>query len=278
MVMKSTKITSCYIGPQISPESFISEHFFLYLAKGTVEGYDGHKNQILKQDECCIVRKNHLVRYNKQKTDGEFEKVIVIFDELFLKNFQLKHNVCTSDFSDKNAFFLIRESELIRNFLQSLSVYYNNEGKLDKTFVELKREELLLILLRNNPELVNILFDFGIPQKADLEAFMNTNYKFNVNVNRFAFLTGRSRSVFKRDFERIFRDTPSNWLTKKRLREAYFLMEKQNKKASEIYTELGFENLSHFSTAFKKLFGFPPSQLKNDNNPDLGIGNHGLTA
>lgn len=28
--MRATEIKSCYIGPEISPEQFIKEHFFLY--------------------------------------------------------------------------------------------------------------------------------------------------------------------------------------------------------------------------------------------------------
>ena len=35
--MRATEIKSCYIGPEISPEQFIPEHFFLYLAKGTMQ-------------------------------------------------------------------------------------------------------------------------------------------------------------------------------------------------------------------------------------------------
>jgi AraC-like DNA-binding protein len=57
---------------------------------------------------------------------------------------------------------------------------------------------------------------------------MNNNYKFNVSIERFALLTGRSLSAFKRDFEKIFNDTPSHWLVQ---------------------------------SAFKKLFGLSPSQL-----------------
>lgn len=264
MLVKANKITSCYIGPQISPESFISEHFFLYLIKGRVEGYDGHNNSRLTAGDCCIVCKNHLVRYNKHKIEGEFEKVIVALDEVFLKQFQEKHAIVVSGNRAKQAFFQIGKNDLIPNFLQSLTAYYTKGGRLDENFTDVKREELLIILLRSNPELKNILFDFGIPDKIDLEAYMNTNFKFNVSLNRFAFLTGRSRSAFKRDFEKTFNDTPSNWLVKKRLKEAYFLMDRHNKKASEIYIEVGFENLSHFSFAFKKLFGFPPSQLKSE--------------
>jgi hypothetical protein len=34
MLEKADNIKSCYIGPEISPEEFIAEHFFLYIAKG----------------------------------------------------------------------------------------------------------------------------------------------------------------------------------------------------------------------------------------------------
>jgi AraC family transcriptional regulator, exoenzyme S synthesis regulatory protein ExsA len=45
------------------------------------------------------------------------------------------------------------------------------------------------------------------------------------------------------------------------LEEAHYLINKKNKKPSDIYLDLGFEDLSHFSFAFKKLFGYPPTQL-----------------
>jgi AraC-like DNA-binding protein len=90
---------------------------------------------------------------------------------------------------------------------------------------------------------------------------MNRNFRFNISLERFAFLTGRSLSSFKRDFYNIFHDTPRNWLRKKRLHEAHFQLSKNNLKTSEVYLEVGFEDLSHFSFAFKKQFGYTPSEL-----------------
>jgi AraC-like DNA-binding protein len=255
-------ITSCYIGPEISPEQFISEHFFLYLIRGSVVGYDGHRKYTLKTGEYCIARKNHLARYSKHKDGDQFSKVVVIFDEAFLKAFQQKHNVrAGSGQALADAFILLRKNNLIPNYIRSLGPYYNGEGKIDDTFSQLKREELLLILLQTDPQLADVLFDFGIPQKIDLEAFMNNNYKFNVSIGRFAWLTGRSLSAFKRDFRQIFNDTPSHWLIQKRLREGYFLINKKGQKPNDIYLDLGFEDLSHFSFAFKKQFGVTPSSL-----------------
>jgi AraC-like DNA-binding protein len=120
---------------------------------------------------------------------------------------------------------------------------------------------LLIILLQNQPELAGVFFDYGIPEKINLEEFMYRNYTFNVSLQKFAYLTGRSLSAFKRDFKTIFHETPNRWLVQRRLQEAHFLIDKKNKKPSEIYLDLGFEDLSHFSYAFKKQFGLAPTEL-----------------
>lgn len=261
--MKVTDIRSCYIGPEISPEQFIAEHFFVYLAKGKINGYDGNKNQTLHAGEYCLFIKNRLARYKKEKTGNEYEKVVIIFDEVFLKNFQEKHKPTAVKFKSENAFLKLDNSEWLLNFIQSLTPYYNRSGKIDKAFEDIKREELLIILLKNQPELAGIFFDYGIPEKINLEAFMNKNFKFNVSIQRFAFMTGRSLSAFKRDFKEVFNETPNRWLVQKRLQEAHFLIDKKNKKPTDIYLELGFEDLSHFSYAFKKQFGYAPTELSN---------------
>ncbi|PIF46638.1 AraC-like DNA-binding protein [Chryseobacterium sp. 52] len=259
--MKFTAIKSCYIGPEISPEQFVQEHFFLFLIKGRISGYDGTGHYSLKPGEGCIVRKNHLARYSKQKESGEFEKIVIIFDEAFLKKFREKHPVAEQKFLPHEAFIHVEKTDLISGYIQSLQSYYTESGNINPVFSDLKREELLLILLHMQPELSGVFFDFGVPGKLDMKTFMQKNYKFNVNIERFAYLTGRSLSGFKRDFKDVFNETPSRWLVKKRLQEAWFLMDKKKQKPSDFYIDLGFEDLSHFSFAFKKEFGVSPSQL-----------------
>ncbi|WP_432714130.1 helix-turn-helix domain-containing protein [Pedobacter sp.] len=99
------------------------------------------------------------------------------------------------------------------------------------------------------------MFDFSEPYKIDLEGYMNRHFSYNVPLVQFAKLTGRSLSTFKRDFEKIFHATPEKWLQKKRLDMAHYLISQKNRKPTDVYLEVGFENLSHFSTAFKKEFG-----------------------
>lgn len=249
-----------YVGKEISPEQFIAEHTLVYVIKGELNVYDGDQHFSLHSGDCYLARKNRLARYNKEKVNGELEKVFVFFDEPFLKRFQERHEVNMTKFNVTETMIPVASSELLSQFVQSLLVYYYR-GKIEADFADVKREELLIILLRQQPELAGVLFDYGIPQKINIEEFMNRNFKFNVSIPRFAYLTGRSLSVFKRDFRAIFNDTPDHWLKQRRLQEAYFLIEKEHKKPSEIYLELGFEDLSHFSYAFKQQFGTTPTEV-----------------
>jgi AraC-like DNA-binding protein len=90
---------------------------------------------------------------------------------------------------------------------------------------------------------------------------MVSNFHFNVSVERFARLTGRSLAGFKRDFQKTFGLPPRHWLQDKRLTAAKQLIEIGHKKPSAIYLDLGFESLSHFSYSFKKKFGVAPTAL-----------------
>jgi AraC-like DNA-binding protein len=51
------------------------------------------------------------------------------------------------------------------------------------------------------------------------------------------------------------------WLTKKRLELAHYQFFENKKKPVDVCYEVGFENLSHFSYAFKKHFRYAPTDL-----------------
>src|SRR5690606_9841048 len=223
--------------------------------------YDGNKEYRMVPGDYSIARKNHLIRYTKYKDDGQFEKVIITFDEPFLRRFMQRHDQSAQAADTIDSFLPVPKNALIDNYMHSLAPYYNGSTELDSTFADINREELLLILLRINPGLANIFFTFGIPEKIDLESFMLRNFRFNVTLERFAFMTGRSLSGFKRDFRKVFGTTPGNWLREKRLEEAYFRLSRQKQRPSDVYLEVGFEDFSHFSYQFRKTYGKTPSEV-----------------
>jgi AraC family transcriptional regulator, exoenzyme S synthesis regulatory protein ExsA len=254
-------ISNCYISPTPSTEQFIPNHTFMYLVAGSMTVYDGSKEYKLKPGDYGIGKRNHLARYTKQPEKGDFRKIYITFEQEFLKGFNETYKYVVKRKESVDAIIRLNEHKLIDNFIQSLIPYFNENGIIDGEFLNVKRSELLLILLKTNPELANTLFDFSDPEKINLEEFMNVNFKFNVSIERFAYLTGRSLSAFKRDFKKTFDTPPNHWLVRKRLEEAHYLIDKKNKRPSDIYLDLGFEDFSHFSFAFKKQFGYSPSHL-----------------
>jgi transcriptional regulator GlxA family with amidase domain len=94
-----------------------------------------------------------------------------------------------------------------------------------------------------------------------LEGFLNQNYHANFSLERFAYLTGRSLSTFNRDFEKFIPSKPGKSLQQRRLQEAHYLIKERVLPPFEVSTEVGVENLSHFSYALKKEYGHAPTKL-----------------
>ena len=245
-------------------EQYVPDNVFIYVAGGAIRVIDVNRTYTYRQGDACLARKNSLVKYEVLSTMDSFLPIMFCFDETFLKKMQDRFSPEVKRYKSADALIDVPRSELLESFIQSIKPYYKGIMQLEEAFEDVKYQELLIILLKNQPQLADILFDFRKPGKIDLEGFMIKNFKFNVGIDKFAFLTGRSISSFKRDFSTIFSDTPSHWLTQKRLDEAHFQLTANNSKPSDIYIDLGFETLSHFSFAFKKRFGYPPTEFPKD--------------
>lgn len=150
---------------------------------------------------------------------------------------------------------------LLESCLTSLIPYFEMEGTFPEDIASLKITEAISILRVIDKSVDGLLANFEEPGKIDLVSFMEKNYMFNMPLERFSYLTGRSLTTFKRDFKKAFNSTPQKWLTEKRLELAYYQFAEKKKKPVDVYFEVGFENLSHFSFAFKKQYGYSPSVL-----------------
>ncbi|UOQ52770.1 helix-turn-helix domain-containing protein [Hymenobacter cellulosivorans] len=154
-----------------------------------------------------------------------------------------------------------RQHPLLESCLASLVPYFAVKGPFPPDLAALKMREAISILRTVEPDLDSLLANFDDPHKVDLIHFMEKNYMFNLPAETFGQLTGRSLTTFKRDFKKAFNTTPQRWLTRKRLELAHYQLAEHRKKPTDVCYETGFENLSHFSYAFKKQFGYSPAQL-----------------
>lgn len=251
---------SCYYTKSREGEQFAPEHVFSYQISGTLTVNDGERDYVTKAGDFRFIKKNSLLKFNKVPPEnGEFKSISVFLTQEMLRDFSMEHNIAANGSGDPTAVHPLPPHPLYQSFMQSLAPYEFLTRAGNEDLFKVKLKEAVLLLLKVNPELKDLLFDFAEPGKIDLEAFMNKNYHFNVEMKRFAYLTGRSLATFKRDFEKIFHLSPSRWLQQKRLQEAYFLIKEKGRAPSDVYLDLGFEDLSHFSFAFKKRFGVAPS-------------------
>lgn len=248
-----------YKGNDPQGEAFVADHIFSYIISGSHEVWIGDRKFTFKAGDCRFFKRNQLAKYIKRTESVGFKSLAFHIDQYTLQEIAKESHIKITDHYSGEPVKLVKDNEMLQNFISAMMPYYEN-GKLDSDMLRLKTKELILILADLDPDLKHMLFEFSSPGKLDLEAFMNGHYRYNIPLERFAFLTGRSLSAFKRDFVALFNVTPSRWLVKKRLEEARFLIEQQLHRPSEIYLDLGFVDLSHFSHAYKKAFGKAPSR------------------
>lgn len=148
---------------------------------------------------------------------------------------------------------------LLQSLFNSLAPYFDLADALPADIAAFKVDEAIRVLRAIDPATDGLLGHFEAPGKLDLVAFMEQNFRFNLPLEKFGYLTGRSLTTFKKDFKRTFKVTPGRWLTQKRLELAHYQIVDQKRKPSEVYLDTGFEDLSHFSFAFKKHFGYNPT-------------------
>ncbi|WP_429401737.1 helix-turn-helix transcriptional regulator [Paraburkholderia sp. MM5482-R1] len=68
-----------------------------------------------------------------------------------------------------------------------------------------------------------------------------------------------SVSSFVRQFENLSGRTPHRYILDRRLSVGKSLINANNASLTDIALSLGFSSLSHFSSAFRRRFGVPPS-------------------
>ncbi|MEN2400833.1 AraC family transcriptional regulator [Flavobacterium sp. MC2016-06] len=260
---ESKLIQNLYFGDNVEGEAFVSDHIFSYIISGRHDVWIGYKKYSFTAGDYRFFRRNQLTKSIKHTESNGFKSIAVHFDQNTLMEISKEYGFKSERFYGEGV-KTIRANDKLKKSVEILSEYAQRSD-VDREILRIKIKELVVILADIDPEVKQMLFEFNAPGKLDLEGFMNGHYRYNVPLEKFAFLTGRSLSGFKRDFATLFRITPSRWLTKKRLYEAKYLIENCKQRPSDVYLEIGFANISHFSYAYKKEFGTSPLQkIKNN--------------
>jgi AraC family transcriptional regulator, exoenzyme S synthesis regulatory protein ExsA len=255
-------VYSCYFEKQRGHEQFIAEQFLGFQISGETHGSYANGNTEMVENTAVLAKRNQLIRTTKYPSkEGKYQFVSIILDQDALKQYALENKIVVDKRYSGPKVHFWEPDEFLKSYFLSLVPYINKTKQATPRLANLKIREAIELLLQSNPDFKYLLFDFTEPYKIDLEEFMQQNYMFNVPVETFAKLTGRSLSGFKRDFTKIFHASPKQWLRDKRLIEAHYLIKHKKKRPADIYLDLGFENLSHFYFSFKHKFGVTTSEI-----------------
>ncbi|MGY2134389.1 helix-turn-helix domain-containing protein [Hymenobacter sp. HD11105] len=246
-----------------SSEHYFPDHALGIMLSGESHYFSNEGSFVMQAGTICLMRRNELFKkLKKVGPNGEPPSLISLFlDQKTLHHYAVESSIPKQRPYRGKAMLDLTSNSFLKGFFDSLLPYIDHPQKLTAKIAALKTREAIELLLQAGDSYRQLLFDFQEPHKIDLETYMNHNFKYNLPLVSFAKLAGRSLSTFKRDFTKIFATTPEKWLQHKRLEHAHYLLSTRAMRPSEVYLEVGFENLSHFSFAFKKTFGLTPTEL-----------------
>ena len=246
----------------VDRQSYISKHVCSMVIQGEQHIYseDGQK-LIIKAGQMAFIRKglytiNDLLLADHQaRGEAHFEAYLIYFDDAVLDRY-----IGVTNKPASLDFFRIDTPNYLLDFWESVE---NLKGSLPKTgtaLFELKFQEFFTFLELAFPEMKAQLGGLIQPQVKGIKAFMEKNFDKPLTIEDYAFLTGRSPSTFRRSFKLKFGTTPRQWIIQKRMDKALDLLKNRSLEVSQVALEVGYENVSHFISAFKKIHGYTPGQ------------------
>ncbi|WP_205514146.1 helix-turn-helix domain-containing protein [Longitalea arenae] len=254
---------SCYEGKPYKTELAFKHHMLIWFISGETKIVQADTSYLFKSGDIFLIPRNQLASIINYPKDGLPHKSVVMhLTTTRLRDFYAGLNIKPAGMPIQKI-RTFNGHPLLDSCLVSLIPYFDVQETFPEKIASLKITEAISILREIDKDVDDILANFEEPGRIDLADFMEKNFMFNMPLEKFSYLTGRSLTTFKRDFHQAFNMTPRRWLTRKRLESAHYQLVEKNKKPVDVYHEAGFENLSHFSYAFKKHFGYTPTEIKH---------------
>jgi AraC-like DNA-binding protein len=269
LVCKGMLFTN-YDCPQTSDKErfYVECSYIAYVITGRRIFHKNSKRWELKEGTCVFVKKG--AHISERPLDQGWCVMVFFIPDDFLRqlvhenrnSLSLVHLPAASD----DILLPLHVNELSKAFFFSMLPYFTQTPSPPENLLELKFKELILSLLtnHNNKHLLSYLSYLNDEANTSLAQVMQNNFAFNLTLEEYARLACKSVPTFKREFKKIFNDSPAKWVLKKKLTLATELLENTSLTVSEICYECGFENQTHFSRVFKEKIGISPLQFRTN--------------
>jgi AraC family transcriptional regulator, exoenzyme S synthesis regulatory protein ExsA len=240
-------------------ELWSQHNYVIFVVEGIKIWHTPQGAFTLKKGDCVLVRKGASIV--EQFFDAVFCLMVFFIPEDFIYAvLQSKQKLMARQLSTYTSVIPIEPSPFVSSFFHSMNAYFSADLVPDPALLEIKFRELVLTIADNPRNEMLLSYFSSILHDApelSLQRVMEENFCFNLKLEAYARLCNRSLSAFKRDFLQIYGIPPG--------KHAKYLLVNLNKNATDAAFESGFENVSHFSRAFKDYFGQSPMQLKTAN-------------
>ena len=241
--------------------------YFVHVVSGKKTWRTTEGSWTLEKGQTLFLKKGAAIVYQDFKED--FCVLVLFVSDEFIRDVvreiagQL--NGQHSEPLQKGAIIVNNDVTLVAYF-QSMLAYFIGTAKPADTLLTLKLKELIvsILLSGSNRELAGYFQSLLKSDAPSLSQIMEANFCYNLGLEDFAKLTHRSLSTFKRDFQKHYNLPPGKWLLQKRLDYSAVLLRNPALNVSQVALDCGFEDLSHFSRAFKDKFGTSPVNYRKE--------------
>lgn len=240
----------------------LNRHMFSFLQTGKKQVHFADTSVLVDNSQSLLLKKGNCLWSELLDTEDVYYCKLFFFSDKRLKEFLQKHVKTEPKFNETSFYFIIENDSYIDAYLNSLSTIMSAPVPFMDTLLTVKFEELLLYLLNKyGVAYEHYLLSLITEEKSPLKKVVEKNVYTSLTLEEIAFLCNMSLSTFKRHFIKEFEVSPGRWFRDKRLLKAKELILREGLKSSEVYFDLGYNNLSNFSSAFKNKFGVNPSEI-----------------
>ena len=242
----------------------LSMNMFSFLQVGKKQVHFADTSIAVNKEQSLLLKKGNWLWTELLDMEAIYYCKLFFFSEKKLRDFLKKYTNNSKPYQEEIPYFVIENDAYITSFISSLSsTTFTNQSFSDALLV-LKFEEIMLYLLNKyGSKFEYYLHSLISKEVSPFKKIVESNVHSNLKLEEIAFLCNMSLSTFKRHFTTEYHTAPGKWLKDKRLQKAKELLEGGDLKASDIYLDIGYNNLSNFSVAFKNKFGISPTDISN---------------
>ncbi|WP_029596759.1 helix-turn-helix domain-containing protein [Flavobacterium sp. ACAM 123] len=242
----------------------LSMNMFSFLQVGKKQVHFANTSIAVNNRQSLLLKKGNWLWTELLDTEVIYFCTLFFFSEKKLVDFLSKYTNDVKPYKEEVPYFVIENDDYIAAFINSLSsTTFSNHSYSDALLV-LKFEEIMLYLLNKyGNEFEYYLHSLVSKGVSPFKNIVESNVHSNLKLEEIAFLCNMSLSTFKRHFTSEYNEAPGKWLQDKRLQKAKELLQAGELKASDIYLDVGYNNLSNFSVAFKNKFGISPTEVSS---------------